>query len=445
MSTINADNMQQMANQFATYDVQGRLDQLDRKEAAYKEQRDALTSLRSALTTFTSSLSKLDSANSGMLVNSAQFSAEGYASATVDKSAAAGRYQFYVEELASTQQMALQGFPALLENGGSGASFTISQGQDQELAVNLAGVETLADLAAKINEEAESGGFSVRASVVRNNGDDVLLLTAEESGEANGFNVTADFISSDGTTGTGAVSVQTLSEARDAVVRLGGSDGIALTSSTNTFSDIIDGVSLTFDKTHAEGELPLTIDIGRDDSATKENVQSFVDAYNKLMTEFDKLTASGGENSARGSLAGDASVRSIESQLNNLIRTKFGDDKGMSLIDFGIAADRNGKLTIDNDRFEAAVAEQPEALEQLFTGTGNLLDTMEDTLRTYTKSADGILKNRIDTLDSNLRRLDDQFDGIQRQYDMYYNRYLRQFSNMLEMMEAMQSTQSMFL
>src|SRR5690606_33378505 len=115
------------------------------------------------------------------------------------------------------------------------------------------------------------------------------------------------------------------------------------------------------------------------------------DAFNALMTSFDSLTASGTESSARGTLAGDASVRSIESRLNALLRTDFG---GTNLINFGISADRNGKLTIDSARFEAAVANDPEGFEALFTGKDNLLDSLDKTVAGYTSSTNGTLKSR---------------------------------------------------
>ena len=121
--------------------------------------------------------------------------------------------------------------------------------------------------------------------------------------------------------------------AKDAIVRLGGETGIELTSTSNTFDNIIDGVSLTFNKAHKSGDAPLTMEVGQDQKATKEKAQTFVSAFNALMTSFDSLTSSGSESGGRGPLAGDASVRAIETMLNQLVRTSFG---GVSLNEFGI-------------------------------------------------------------------------------------------------------------
>ncbi|MCF0014811.1 flagellar filament capping protein FliD [Pseudomonas stutzeri] len=421
---IDSDYIKQMSTQLATYEVQSSLDRLNRNESNYKTQRDALSKLRTALTTFKSAASALKTGKATMLVNSASFSQEGYATATVGSKAQPGSYQFYVEQLASKQQVAVQG----LADGSLSGTLTL-KGQD----FDLSGYATLEEAAKAINATADLG---VQATLVRSNGQVNLVLTSAESGAANVFAVSL--------AGNAAATATTLSEAADARIRMGGSfgaGGIELTSSSNTFDNVIDGVSLSVSKLHKDGDAALTLTVGQDQSATKAKAKSFVDAFNALMTSFDSLTASGSESSARGALAGDSSVRAIEGRLNTLLRTDFA---GNSLINFGISADRNGKLTIDSARFEAAVAKDPAGFEALFTGKDNLLDSIDKTVAAYTSSANGMLKNRMDTLDLNLRRTNEQFDKLQQQYDSYYSRYLKQFTSMMQTMQSMEQTFGMF-
>lgn len=420
---IDSDYVQQMSTQLATYEVQSSLDRLNRNESRYTAQRDALGSLRTSLSTFKSAITKLNSSTSNMLTNSATFSQEGYASATVGTTATAGSYDFYVERLASKQQVAVQG---LVDGSLSGTLTLNSQ------AFDLTSYASLDDAAKAIND-AELG---VQATLVRSNGAVNLVVTSEESGAVNGFSLDV--------TGNAAASTTTLSTAQDALIRMGGSygsGGIELTSASNTFDNVINGVSMTVSKTHAAGDTPLTVTIDQDQAATKAKAQSFVDAFNTLMTSFDSLTASGSDSAERGALAGDSSVRSIENRLNGLLRTDFG---GNSLINFGISADRNGKLTIDAKRFEAAVAADPEGFEALFTGKDNLLDSIDKTAASYTSSTNGMLKNRMDTLDMSLRRIDEQFESLQQQYDTHYSRYLKQFTTMMQTMQTMEQTYGLF-
>jgi len=420
---IDSDYVKQMSTQLATYEVQSSLDRLNRNETNYKTQREALSSLRSSLTTFKSAVTRLNSSTTSMLTNSATFSQEGYASATVGTTAQAGSYDFFVERLASKQQVAVQG----LVDGSLSGTLTL-KGQ----AFELNGYATLDEAAKAIN----AADLGVRATLVRSNGEVSLVMTSAETGLANAFEMTL--------AGNAAATSTTLSTAADAQIRMGGSfgaGGIELTSSSNTFNNVIDGVSLSVSKMHTASDAALTLTVAQDKAGTKGKAQTFIDSFNTLMSSFDTLTASGGESAKRGTLAGDSSIRAIESRLNGLLRTDFG---GTSLIDFGISADRNGKLTIDNARFEAAVAKNPEGFEALFTGKDNLLDSIDKTVASYTSSTNGMLKNRMDTLDMSLRRIDEQFENLQQQYDTHYSRYLKQFTSMMQTMQSMEQTFGLF-
>src|SRR5690606_19960751 len=97
----------------------------------------------------------------------------------------------------------------------------------------------------------------------------------------------------------------------------------------------------------------------------------FVDAYNTLANELKKLTASGSEDSKRGPLAGDGTVRSIKSMIDNMIRgTKIAgaDGKDITLVSLGISSTREGTLTLDGARLEKTLAANPGALDALFKG-----------------------------------------------------------------------------
>ena len=74
-----------------------------------------------------------------MLVNSASFSQEGYASATVGSKAVDGSYDFFVQQLASKSQVALQG---LQDSDLGSGSLTIGQGGDA-FNIDLSAAATL--------------------------------------------------------------------------------------------------------------------------------------------------------------------------------------------------------------------------------------------------------------------------------------------------------------
>lgn len=439
---IDSEYVKSMATQLANYEVQSALTKANRNETNYKAKLTAITSLETALKTFSSSIKSLKGTDKSVLTNTATFNSEGYATAKVGTTAIAGNYQFFVKQLASAHQVSIEGLSDT--DVDTSGNLTITQGS-KSFTVDLSAIDSdgngsnsLAEVAAAINAASDNSG--VKATLVRSNGTVSLVLASEKTGLENAIGV-----STSGTSGgafdTALTNRRELSAAKDAEVLLGGESGMLLTNATNNFDNIIDGVSLTFTKAHSTGEQPLSVTVGRDEKATKDKVQSFIDAINTLLGTFDSLTASGGESASRGVLAGDASIRAVESTLNKLLRTEFG---GVTLIDFGIAADRNGNLTIDSARFEKAIAANPEGLDKLFNAKDALLDSIDKNLAVYTSGTNNLMKARKESLNTMLSRVDDQFDDIQKQYDNYYARYLKQYTSMMQTMAAMEQTFGMF-
>ena len=434
MATIDSDYVQQMATQLAQYDIQASQTRLNRNKTSYNSELSAVTQLKSALSTFSSAVSGLKSSSSStsnMLVNSATFSAEGYATASVGSTAVSGSYQFFVKQLAAKDQVALQGLSD--DDLGSG-ELTIGQGSDS-FKVDMSGITSLSALASAINGASDNTG--VKATLVRSDGAVNLVLTSDESGEDQAIS-----LSSSNAAMQGSIDARKqLSSAQDAIVYLGGQGGIELRNASNTFDKAIDGVSLTFTKVSDPAEAPLSLDIGRDKDATTKKLQGFLDAYNTLMSSIGTLTASGSGSTTRGALAGDSAVQAIKSAVNGLIRTSFG---GVNLIGYGVSADSSGKLTLDSSKLEKALAQNADGFEQLFSDKGNLIDSLSSALKTYTSSTSGLLTSRVNSLNDKLADIDDQFDDLQTRYNNSYARYLKQYTNLMQVMNSMDQTSSMF-
>lgn len=434
MATIDSDYVQQMATQLAQYDIQASQTRLNRNKTSYNSELSAVTQLKSALSTFSSAVSGLKSSSSStsnMLVNSATFSAEGYATASVGSTAVSGSYQFFVKQLAAKDQVALQG----LSDGDLGSGeLTIGQGSDS-FRIDMSGITSLSALASAINGASDNTG--VKATLVRSDGAVNLVLTSDESGEDQAIT-----LSSSNAAMQGSIDARKqLSSAQDAIVYLGGQGGIELRNASNTFDKAIDGVSLTFTKVSDPAEAPLSLDIGRDKDATTKKLQGFLDAYNTLMSSIGTLTASGSGSTTRGALAGDSAVQAIKSAVNGLIRTSFG---GVNLIGYGVSADSSGKLTLDSSKLEKALAQNADGFEQLFSDKGNLIDSLSSALKTYTSSTSGLLTSRVNSLNDKLADIDDQFDDLQTRYNNSYARYLKQYTNLMQVMNSMDQTSSMF-
>ncbi|CAE6951829.1 flagellar filament capping protein FliD [Vibrio alginolyticus] len=436
-----------MATQLATYDVQPFQARYSTQTQQYQSQLKALKEVESALRDFRTAVSEMNSSTSSIIKNSATTSEEGFFSASADATALSGSYQIFVEQVATAHQVSAS-LPATLDSTTEipltgTMEFTVN-GETMTLDLSTVdsdgdGVATMADLAKAINNDPNNPG--VNATLVRSNGQTHFMLSSEETGVANSISVT--------TSGTGQAwfedGFNTLNEIttpQDAIIWLGAKDtGLKLTESSNTFSNVIDGVDITVTKAQSATDAALTMDIGADEEATKEQVNKFIDAYNSLMSTIDKYSEVDSESQTRPVLASDPTLRSIESQLKSMIRSDFG---GLRLADAGIEINRDGTMKLDAEKFEEAQLNNSTALEEMFNGDGNLLDSIDSLMEPYLQFSSGLFKSRKDAIQQNIDRIDDKQVALDRKYDMAYDRYLRQFTQMNTIMRQMNQTMSMF-
>ncbi|EKO3443925.1 flagellar hook-associated protein [Vibrio fluvialis] len=436
-----------MATQLATYDVQPFQQRLNTQSSQYQSQLTALGKVETALRAFRTAITEMNSSTSSIVKNSATVSQEGYFSATADANALAGSYQVFVEQVATAHQVSAS-MPANLDSTTQVPTtgtmdFTIN-GTTMTLDLSTLdsdgdGIATVADLVSAINNDSNNPG--VNATLVRSNGQTYFMLSSTETGVANSVNVSVS--------GTGQTwfedaftNLNEISAPQDAVIWLGAQGtGLQLTNSSNTFEGVINGVDLTVTKAQTSGEATLSLSVGADQEGTKEQMNKIIEAYNSLMKTIDSYTSIGGEDSQRGVLASDPTIRSIESQLKTLVRGEF---EGMRLSDLGIEISRDGTMKIDADKFEEAQTTNTAALESFFNGDGNLLDSLDSLLDPYLQFSNGLFKSRKDALQQNISRIEDKQTALERKYDMAYDRYLKQFTQMNQLITKMNQTMSMF-
>ncbi|EPZ8236506.1 flagellar filament capping protein FliD [Vibrio fluvialis] len=436
-----------MATQLATYDVQPFQQRYQTQSTQYQSQLTALGKVETALRAFRTAITEMNSSTSSIVKNSATVSQEGYFSATADANALAGSYQVFVEQVATAHQVSAS-MPANLDSTTQVPTtgtmdFTIN-GTTMTLDLSTLdsdgdGIATVADLVSAINNDSNNPG--VNATLVRSNGQTYFMLSSTETGVANSVNVSVS--------GTGQTwfedaftNLNEISAPQDAVIWLGAQGtGLQLTNSSNTFEGVINGVDLTVTKAQTSGEAPLSLSVGADQEGTKEQMNKIIEAYNSLMKTIDSYTSIGGEDSQRGVLASDPTIRSIESQLKTLVRGEF---EGMRLSDLGIEISRDGTMKIDADKFQEAQTTNTAALESFFNGDGNLLDSLDSLLDPYLQFSNGLFKSRKDALQQNISRIEDKQTALERKYDMAYDRYLKQFTQMNQLITKMNQTMSMF-
>jgi len=206
----------------------------------------------------------------------------------------------------------------------------------------------------------------------------VLQVTGTKTGAANSFTVSG-LNDADGN----PLNLQNAVAAQDAEIQVGGGDGAAggysVASSTNTFTGLMNGVTLTVSKVESSVGLNVESDV----SGIAGKFKSFVDAANAALTEVGNQTAYDPGTKTSSPLTGDFMLRqlsqSILSQVSQgLTFTDTGDSgtgttqvKFGSLANFGVQLDKSGQLTFDQDKFTAAYNADPTGIKKAGLALGD--------------------------------------------------------------------------
>ncbi|MEH0888072.1 flagellar filament capping protein FliD [Enterobacter sp. UNJFSC 003] len=431
MADFSSIDPSTLAKQLATYDIASLQNQITNKTSTMNAQKKALDALKTALTDFRTAMSGLNKTGEGMLKNAVSMNREGIANVTAGSGALKGTYNIEVDALASAHQI---GFDKMSDQSIKDASgtmdITLGEGSAAKtITVDLTDMESLSDLTKAINGHEDNPG--VTASLIRTDGEVTLMLSSDESGAKNKIAVTSP-------TGLDLSQPKEISKAADSVIRMG---EMTFTNSSNTLDKLIDGVTIELTSV-TEKDKPLTLSVSTDSTGTKEQLQTFVDAYNTLQDTLTKLTKSGnGDDETRGAFAGDSTMSSLDRELNDVMRQVFGD-KRMS--DFGITADREGKLQIDSKKLDEAIKADPQKLNDLFNGKEGMLTAMDKSLDRYLNSTTGLLKGRQEVLDRQQKDIDTKTEAMNARFDSSQARYLKQFTQLQKAMAQMNNTMGMF-
>jgi flagellar hook-associated protein 2 len=403
-----------------------------------------LTDLGSAISTFQSSLESLTGVNKTLFAQSATFSDTTIGSATASASAVSGTYSFQVSQLATANQVSYSGLAADL-----GGALTVMVGT-KPIGVTLAAGATPRDLAAAINASSDNTSL-VTASVVTTGSTWELVLTAKNTGAPSAISLdtsgmagsSLDDAANDPEPDPLLNRARTLVPAQDAIIHVGSASGTAITQPSNTFS-VIDGVTMTFTRASAT---PVTLTVDADAGATKNNVQSLLDAYNKLKQTIDAMVDPGdpATGAAAGVFAHDGGIRALRDRLVSLMRPVGGT----SLAAYGIIAEKDGTLSLNAITLNKKLAADPSGLDALVGSTAGLagsgiVGSLDTFLKSWNNGPNAQLKKRKAANDDLQKTNTDRQARLDDQYNSAYQRYLMQFTQLQTLQSRMQATSSMF-
>jgi flagellar hook-associated protein 2 len=363
---------------------------LDQRSQRTEALISAYGMLRSAVTELRLPMRQLGSADA--MKSFSATSSGGNIDVSVDASKASrGSYSLDVKSLAQSQALASRDVFADRDATSVGRGTMTLQVGDKTTNITIdSSNDTLQGLANAINE-ANAG---VSAGVIDTGNGFQLVLSADETGEANAVNIsvtedgaapglsrfafdTADPENMDGMRQTIA--------ARDAVMEI---NGVEIRRATNSIDNVVDG--LTFNIT---GEGRSTIKVEQDTAAVAERVQAFVDKFNELQGTIRELSSFNSETGQGSILTGDSTVRNIQNQLKRVLTDiipGLENANVRSLADVGISTDfRTGELQFNSQKFQQQLRENPNDVTALFAEQGRTSDSQVEFVRSGSNSRPG--------------------------------------------------------
>ncbi len=398
---------------------------LQQKEAGYLAELSAIGQLRSAISTFKDTADAL-SAASDFDVFTATSADTAIFTASASSSAATGTYDIQVTALAVAQKQGSNSFADsdTTTVGSSGDTVTITIGSD-DFTVDI-GAMTLDQIAEAINSASDNVG--VTASVIQEDSSNYYLtLTSDETGTAN--TMTLAFEDSGGTPIADPLGMAETQAADDADLVIDGTYNI--TRSSNSITDVIEGVTLTLLDTSASA---VELNVTQNSNSIISSIQEMVDAYNSLQSTISSLGSS--------QLSGDSTLRTLQNQVLSVFNTAASGLSGdySSLYDVGIEFDKYGVMSIESDDLRSAVTTNLDSVAELFSDDDQgfafrLSELMESML-----DDDGLLDAREDGLNAQIESTQDAADSFTLRLEMIEARYRAQYAALDTLMSSLTAT-----
>ncbi len=367
ISGINTGQLIQKLTQI----YQAPIKQLQSQVAQETAQLTAWGNFKSGLAQLQSGLGGLANINT-LSQRSVSSSSTTVATATAGNTASPGAYSLSVTALAQAENLYSTAFASAGQTVVGTGTLQIQVGSGSPVSISIDNSnDTLSGIASAIN----GAGVGAKAAVIYDGSGYRLTLTGTQSGAANAFTVTVS-----GATGSLAdlnynATTKNLTEsaaAQDAAATI---NGIAVTSTTNTLSGTVPGLTI---RLLQAGSATLTV--SQNVGSVVKAVQGFVTAFNGAMKTINDLTKYDATTQTAGPLLGNPEVQSVRTQLLNAV-SGFGQGmplgsqyNGLGAV--GLAINQDGTLSLNSGTLTTALKTDFTAVSGLFgrigsrTGTG---------------------------------------------------------------------------
>jgi flagellar hook-associated protein 2 len=329
--------------------------------SALQAQDTVFTSLGSDLSTLTTSLQALTDFQGAFAEKQGSSSNTDLLSLTsADATSVAGSHTIVINSLAQTSSE--------VSSAISNASDTLSGSvtiQGREFDIDSTD-NTLSTLSAAIN----AADIGVKASVITDSSGSRLSLVSGTSGAAGQLTVTSSLSGA----ASGNIAFQVGQAGKDASLTV---DGVSVTSSSNTVSNAIPGV--TFQLLGSSAGSEIQVEITNDNTDITTAVNNFVTAYNAVIKDINGQEG----NDSNGNpepLYGNPTLAMIQSQLTGSLFAGAASGAISNITQLGIGMNNDGTLSLNADTLNSELTSNFSDVVGFLQNSGSFGQTMATTL-----------------------------------------------------------------
>jgi flagellar hook-associated protein 2 len=404
-------------------DVQATVNQLvqaaEAPEQAMTEEQQLFTSQASALNNLNSLLSSLQTAVEALQGPDGQLNAEATTSsdstvvtATANPGATLGTHSITISQLATVSSYYTEELASADTTFGTG-QFTLQVGTAAPVTITVDSTDnTLSGLATYINNNRQSLG--VTANVITDSSGSRLSLVSNTSGAPGNLQISGN------TTGLSFTEAATGTNASFTL------DGVPLSSSTNSVTTALPGVTLDLVGTSSS---PVSVSITPDANQAATAVNSFVSAYNAVVQAINtQFTYTQG--GTQPPLFSDNTLAQVQQTLANDVNYAIPGSSGpTSLASFGVSVQEDGTLSVDTGTLNSALTGNFSAVQSFFQSTTNGLATnFSNDLTNLTDPTSGALYVDLQGVNQNQQSVTQQINDFQATIAQQQQAWTQEFS-----------------
>jgi flagellar hook-associated protein 2 len=209
--------------------------------------------------------------------------------------------------------------------------------------------------------------------------------------------------------------------AQDAKVNI---DGVDVTRGSNVIGDAATGVTFTLNSAHAATDPATHVTIALDTASVRDKLKAMVSAYNGINGALHVQLDYTGTTKGTDTLFGDPTLRQLQGALGTLMSSSYGPT---TLGALGLTRAKDGSLTLDETKLASALTANPNAVADVFV-TGGFAAAGQKMTDAYSRSGDGILASKTQSLSDRFTTLQKQSDQINARADALQTQLEAQFT-----------------